>query len=136
MNYSIIISLISIILSSAAFVFSIYKFKSQNKVVFNIKCIFNNGDKQCCTISNQTNNNARNITITILSSGYTLTDKKINKINIEYLAAQNTYNFILRREFTIDGEFTEVKALIEWRDDFRWHNKQFMLIQIPENNGF
>ena len=133
---SIIIAALSLLISIAAFVFSIMKFRTQKKVAFNIKCTYNAEYKQTCVITNETINSAENVRITSLNEAYTLTDNKEKSILIEHFAPQTDYKFSLNRESVIlDTEFTDVNVSVEWQDGYKKDNRQIIIIQVPEQNG-
>lgn len=91
--------------------------------------------KQTCVILNETINSARNVKITMLDDAYTLTDNQLKFIEIEHLAPQSSYNFSLNRDpIVLDIEFSEVK--VEWDDNYKKHNEQIIIIQVPKQNGF
>ena len=135
---SIVLSVIATAISLAAFVFSIIKYKSEQRAALHIRCMFNKFDHQLCEIENGTPNSAKNVKITILDDKYTFDSvQRKSIISIGNLAAQNTYNFSIYRKFEkLDIEFSIVRVRVEWQDKFKKHNIETMNIQIPEQRGF
>lgn len=133
-----IISIIATGISIAAFVFSLIKYRSEQKAALHIKCTFNENYRQYCEFTNNAPNSAKNIKLTLLDDRYTFDEERQQKVkHIESIAAQNTYKFSLYRDSEIlDIEFTDVKVLVEWQDHFKKHNTDTMIIQIPEQGGF